>query len=130
MKTARILFFSSLFFCVVFMGITTVGGIAEMRVSPQVDMILAMIMELLTVCLIPLTLRAHKSEAFMGCLKRNSQNPQQALAVLRISVIEMLVLLNLICYMLTLNATFQYLALISFIIFAFIYPRKPENTEA
>ena len=95
--------------------------LAEMRVTAQQDMMMAIVAELLTICMIPLTLKAHK----LAFLKNNLTNLQ--LFVMRMAVIEFLVLMNTTCYMLTCNATFSWLAGMALLSFAFLFPTRTED---
>lgn len=88
------------------------------------EYIAAVVMELLTIALIPLALRLFKFRRVKDDL---SANPEQALCrwgVVRLSLLADPMLINTLLYYIFLNVAFGYMAIIGLLSMVFIYPSK------
>ena len=111
-------------------GILTPGGLGGDKAA-EFPVLTAL--ELLTVCLIPFSL-------YLFRVKRVRQNllatPAQSLLTwgfVRLAMLAFLVIVNVACYYLYMNASFGYMAIIAAICMLFVYPSlgrcKEETTE-
>lgn len=86
---------------------------------------LTSIMELLTVCSIPLAMRLFKFKTISDMLVRRKEQALMALGTLRLQMICIPMVVNTALYYVSgINVAFGYMAIILLICLAFIYPTK------
>ena len=97
----------------------------------QVEFAILTVMELLTIGCIPLALRLLKFKKIEADLQERHEEALLKWGVLRLSMLEVPLILNTICYYLFLNTSFGYMAIILLLCMAFVYPTKEKcNVEA
>lgn len=98
-------------------GLLPNGELAEEK---QTEFVVLSIMELLTICLIPLALRLFKFQR----VKRELITPQglRRWAMVRLMMIGDLILVNILLYYLFMNPAFGYMGIILFLCMFFIVP--------
>ena len=94
------------------------------------DYYLAIIMELITICLIPLSLRLFKFKKIKAVLQEKSFEGLKRLASLRMCMLVVPMMLNTILYYLFMNVAFGYMGIIGLLCLVFVYPSKSRcNSE-
>lgn len=83
-----------------------------------------MIMELLTICLIPFSLRLFKFKHVRRQLTSNAASALRKWGAIRLFMIALPMIINTILYYQFMNVAFGYLAIICLLSLAFIYPSK------
>lgn len=83
-----------------------------------------MIMELLTICLIPFSLRLFKFKHVRCQLASNAASSLRKWGAIRLFMIALPMIFNTILYYQFMNVAFGYLAIICLLSLAFIYPSK------
>ncbi len=103
-------------------GIITEGGLTGAS-DGQTEFSATMLMELITLCSIPVALRLFKFKAIEARLK---DSPRQLLRFgsVRILMLGAPMAINLLLYYLFLSATFGYMTLILFLAMTFVYPSE------
>ena len=93
--------------------------------SGQKEFVCSVVMELLTICCIPLSLRLFKYKKVAEALKSDDAQALRALqrwGSVRLDVLGVLLLVNVLFYYLFVHAAFCYMAVIVFLSLFFIYP--------
>ena len=121
---------AALFFVILFETDILESGIMA-GADSQVEFAILTVMELLTIGCIPLALRLLKFKKIEADLQERHEEALLKWGVLRLSMLEVPLILNTICYYLFLNASFGYMAIILLLCMAFVYPTKEKcNVEA
>ena len=93
--------------------------------SGQKEFVCLVVMELLTICCIPLSLRLFKYKKVAEALKSDDAQAVRALqrwGSVRLDVLGVLLVVNVLFYYLFVHAAFCYMAVIVFLSLFFIYP--------
>ncbi len=93
--------------------------------SGQKEFVCLVVMELLTICCIPLSLRLFKYNKVAKVLKSDDEQAIRALqrwGSVRLDVLGVLLVVNVLFYYLFVHAAFCYMAVIVFLSLFFIYP--------
>ncbi len=93
--------------------------------SGQKEFVCLVVMELLTICCIPLSLRLFKYKKVAEALKSDDAQALHALqrwGSVRLDVLGALLVVNVLFYYLFVHAAFCYMAVIVFLSLFFIYP--------
>ena len=121
---------AALFFVILFETDILESGIMA-GADSQVEFAILTVMELLTIGCIPLALRLLKFKKIEADLQERHEEALLKWGVLRLSMLEVPLILNTICYYLFLNTPFGYMAIILLLCMAFVYPTKEKcNVEA
>ncbi len=86
------------------------------------NFISATVMELLTLCTIPLVLRLFHFRTIKAQLTSQHHKALAKWGTVRMTLLGVVTLANAVLYYLTMNAAFGYLAIISMLCFFFIFP--------
>lgn len=97
------------------------GGLSEAK---NTEFLLTSLMELLTICLIPLSLRLFKFNKIHQALIATREQGLRKLGSIRMMMLCLPMVINTILYYLFMNVAFGYMAIIGFICLPFIYPSK------
>ncbi|MCD8297123.1 MAG: hypothetical protein LUC88_06070 [Prevotella sp.] len=97
------------------------GDLSE---NKNVEFLLTSIMELLTICLIPLSLRLFKFAKIHQILVATREKGLRKLGSMRMLSLCLPMVVNTILYYQFMNVTFGYMAIIGLICLPFIYPSK------
>lgn len=95
--------------------------------NKTIDFVYATVMELLTICCLPLTLRLFKIKQihrFLSSRSDLSATRLMRLGSVRLITIGLLIIANTLLYYSFMNVAFGYMAIISFLCMFFIYPSK------
>lgn len=84
----------------------------------------AIAMELITICLIPVALRLFKFGKVKASLKENSIDGLKKWGALRLAMLVIPMLLNAILYYAFMNVAFGYMGIIGLLCMVFVYPSK------
>lgn len=95
------------------------GGLAG---DVQGEFLAATIMELLTICAIPLALRLFKFRKVRGIIEKEKADGLFRMALIRMAMICLPMLVNTLLYYLYMTPAFGYMAMVGFISMAFITP--------
>ena len=90
--------------------------------NPQTEFVVTIVMELLTICLIPIALRMFKVKSIDSSLKTEGAKALKKWGSLRIAMLGVPLFVNTLLYYLFLNTTFGYMAIITLISMVFIFP--------
>lgn len=90
--------------------------------SSDLMYIIMMVMELLTICLVPVALKMFRMKILKRKLSNNGGGALLRWGTLRILLIGLPMLLNTIFYYLFMAVAFAYMAVIGLLCFSFIYP--------
>ena len=121
---------AALFFVILFETDILESGIMA-GADSQVEFAILTVMELLTIGCIPLALRLLKFKKIEADLQERHEEALLKWGVLRLSMLEVPLILNTICYYLFLNTSFGYMAIILLLCMALVYPTKEKcNVEA
>lgn len=101
-------------------GIMESGYLATQE--SNTEFILTIIIELLTLAVIPLSLKLFRFKSVKQSLIAGRETALVKWGTIRISMLLLLLLLNVILYYLFMNTSFAYMALIVIICLPFIYP--------
>ncbi len=82
------------------------------------------ILELLTICLIPLALRLFKFKRVAAELQTGGEPAYRTWSIVRIDMLTTPMVINTLGYYLTLNVALGYLAILGLLALPFIYPSK------
>lgn len=85
---------------------------------------MAIVMEIITICLIPLALRLFKFGKVKASLKENSIYGLKKWGTLRLAMLVIPMLLNAILYYAFMNVAFGYMGIIGLLCMVFVYPSK------
>lgn len=88
------------------------------------DYYAAIIMELITICLIPISLRLFKFKKVKAALKEKSWDGLKSWGSLRLLMLVVPVVLNTLLYYLFMNVAFGYMGIIGLLCLVFVYPSK------
>ncbi len=88
-----------------------------------------MLMELLTICLVPVALKMFSFKRLKNRLSNGGGSSLVRWGTLRIMLIGLPMLLNTIFYYLFMSVAFAYMAVIGLLCFSFIYPSKGRCIE-
>ncbi len=95
-------------------------GVAES--NKNLEFILTCIMELFTICFIPLSLRLFKFSKVQQALKSSPKKSLLFWGSIRMSLLTVPMVINTIMYYLFQNVAFGYMAIVGLICLIFIYP--------
>lgn len=99
--------------------ITLEGGLAG---DVQGEFLTATVMELLTICSIPLALRLFKFRKVRSIIEKEKEDGLFRMALIRMALICLPMLVNTLLYYLYMAPAFGYMAMVGFISMAFITP--------
>lgn len=103
------------------------GAYADNKIA---DYYVAIAMELVTICLIPLSLRLFKFKKVKAAIKAGSYNGLLHWGALRLAMLVVPMVANAILYYLFMNVAFGYMGIIGLLCLVFVYPSKTRcNTE-
>lgn len=88
------------------------------------DYYVAIAMELITICLIPLALRMFKFKKVQASVKKDSEHNYMRWASLRIVMLTLPMMVNAWLYYQFMNVAFGYMGIIGLLCLVFIYPSK------
>ena len=88
----------------------------------QLGFYAAVVMELVTICAIPLALRLFKFRSVFLALKQDKEKALLKWGTVRMLMLCVPMILNTICYYLFMNVAFAYMAIILFLCLFFVYP--------
>ena len=111
-------------------GILTPGGLGGNKAA-EFPVLTAM--ELLTVCLIPFSLYLFRVKSVRQNLLAAPAQSMLTWGFVRMAMLAFLLVVNVVCYYLYMNASFGYMAIIAAISMLFIYPsigRCKEETSS
>jgi hypothetical protein len=114
---------AALFFVILFETDILESGIMA-GADSQVEFAILTVMELLTIGCIPLALRLLKFKKIEADLQERHEEALLKWGVLRLSMLEVPLILNTICYYLFLNTSFGYMAIIVMLTMPFVCPTK------
>ena len=92
--------------------------------NKEQEFIVTTILQILTICNIPLALRLFKFEGIKKIINKKREKGHFHMASLRISLLTLPMIANIICYYLYMNVAFLYLTIILAISLVFIIPTK------
>lgn len=95
------------------------GGLAG---DVQGEFLTATVMELLTICSIPLALRLFKFRKVRSIIEKEKEDGLFRMALIRMALICLPMLVNTLLYYLYMAPAFGYMAMVGFISMAFITP--------
>lgn len=124
-KILTILFWTLLLTSVIIAVIFETGIMESGYLATQesnTEFILTIIIELLTLAVIPLSLKLFRFKSVKQSLIAGRETALVKWGTIRISMLLLLLLLNVILYYLFMNTSFAYMALIVIICLPFIYP--------
>ncbi len=88
-----------------------------------------MLMELLTICLVPVALKMFSIKRLKNILCKGGGDALVKWGAVRISLIGLPMLLNTVFYYLFMSVAFAYMAVIGLLCFSFVYPGKDRCIE-
>lgn len=86
------------------------------------------VMELLTVCLLPLALKIMGTKRVKESA-RKSDRKYTAIAAARLAMIGVPIIINILSYYVFMNVAFAYLAIIGTVCLAFVYPNRGRKED-
>lgn len=86
------------------------------------------VMELLTVCLLPLALKIMGTKRVKESA-RKSDRKYTAIAAARLAMIGVPIIINILFYYVFMNVAFAYLAIIGTVCLAFVYPNRGRKED-
>lgn len=86
------------------------------------------VMELLTVCLLPLALKIMGIKGVKESA-RKSDRKYTAIAAARLAMIGVPIIINIVSYYVFMNVAFAYLAIIGAVCLAFVYPNRGRKED-
>lgn len=120
--------FVSLVIIVLFESETLLPGVfGDNKIA---DYYVAIVMELFTICLIPLALRLFKFKKVKASLKETSFKGLLHWGTIRLLLLVIPMMVNTIFYYLFMNVAFGYMGIIGLLCLVFVYPSRTRcNTE-
>lgn len=88
----------------------------------QVEFVIMSMMEILTIIAIPVALKLFKFKAIANKLASDTLLHFERWGIVRLSLLNVPMVINLVCYYLFVGAGFGYLAIILFLSLFFVYP--------
>lgn len=88
----------------------------------QVEFVIMSMMEILTIIAIPVALKLFKFKAIANKLASDTLLHFERWGIVRLCLLNVLMVINLVCYYLFVGAGFGYLAIILFLSLFFVYP--------
>lgn len=118
----------SLLFIILFENeILLPGGYGDDKMA---DYYVAIVMELITICLIPIALRLFKFKKVRESLKDKNIDALKGWGSLRLTMLTLPMMLNTLLYYLFMNVAFGYMGIIGLLCLVFVYPSKTRcNSE-
>lgn len=92
--------------------------------NKEQEFIVTTILQILTICNIPLALRLFKFEAVKKVISKKREKGHFHMASLRMSLLTVPMIANIVCYYIYMNVAFLYLTIILAISLVFIIPTK------
>lgn len=92
--------------------------------NKEQEFIVTTILQILTICNIPLALRLFKFEAVKKVISEKREKGHFHMASLRMSLLTVPMIANIVCYYIYMNVAFLYLTIILAISLVFIIPTK------
>lgn len=108
---------------IILLAESDVFGMGIMANNRQLEFVIMCVMEIVTIILIPCALKLFKFNLIAK--KINSEKSLETLAhwgVIRLLMLNILMLINIVCYYLFMGVGFGYLAIILFLSLFFVYP--------
>ena len=96
----------------------------------KTEFYLLTIMELLTICIIPLALRLFKFNKVKTDLLQKREQALARWGIIRLDMLCLPMFINAVLYYVYMHAAFGYLAIILFICLFFVYPSIPSTSSA
>lgn len=96
-----------------------VGTLAD---DKNCEFVVTTVMELITICAIPLALRMMKFGPVRRIVRKESVDGYQKVAVIRLAILEFVVIVNILFYYFFMNVAFAYMSIIGAISLAFVTP--------
>lgn len=126
-KTSVILksfLFSSVALCIVLLLIAEFGRsvIGKWDIPPIAEFYINIVLELVTLCFIPLALRLFKFKRISQSLGKNREKALLKWGCIRMAMLCLPMIANMILFALTDKAAYFYMAVILFLCLFFIYP--------
>ncbi len=126
-RTMRILqveLFAAVFISLIIVALyeTLLLPVGVVESNKNLEFILSCIMELLTICFIPLSLRLFKFLKVQQALKSKGEKSLLFWGSIRMSLLTVPMIINTILYYLFQNVAFGYMAIVGLICLIFIYP--------
>lgn len=88
----------------------------------QVEFVIMSMMEILTIIAIPVALKLFKFKAIANKLASDTLLHFERWGIVRLCLLNVLMVINLVCYYLFVGSGFGYLAIILFLSLFFVYP--------
>lgn len=88
----------------------------------QVEFVIMSMMEILTIIAIPVALKLFKFKAIANKLASDTLLHFERWGIVRLCLLNVLMVINLVCYYLFVGAGFGYLSIILFLSLFFVYP--------
>lgn len=98
-----------------------VGALAGDKVA---EYYVATVMELLTICLIPLSLRLFKFKAVRKALTADAATALRRWGMLRMAMLTVPMMVNCVLYYQFMNVAFGYMGIIGLLCLVFVFPSK------
>ena len=101
------------------------NNVGIMHDDKSSDFIMTSIMEIITICLIPVSLRLFKFKKIRnGILSDTTENHSSfiAWAIVRLGMLQLPMIVNAILYYMYMNVAFGYMGIILFLVSFFIFP--------
>ena len=101
------------------------NNVGIMHDDKSSDFIMTSIMEIITICLIPVSLRLFKFKKIRnGILSDTTENHSSfiAWAIVRLEMLQLPMIVNAILYYMYMNVAFGYMGIILFLVSFFIFP--------
>lgn len=109
---------------IVVMGETGLFPTGILSKNVQMEFVLLASMEILTICLIPLSLRLFKFKRVHEDLVERREVALQKWGIIRLEMLSAPMVVNTLLYYLSMNAAFGYLAIILFLCMFFVVPTR------
>ena len=132
--------FASAAFCAALLALKETGAVSAdlWKVDTVTEFYITVVMELLTLCAIPVALRLFKWKGVAQSLCQHKEKALLRWGALRMAMLCVPMVLNTVCYIVFGKVAFFYLAVILFICLFFVYPSMgrceaevtpPDNNE-
>ena len=109
---------------IVLLGELNIIPAGKLEGIEQIEFILLAVMEMVTICMIPLALRLFRFKKVKSQLVEQREKGLQKWGTIRMEMLTVPMVVNTLLYYLTMHAAFGYLAIILFLCMFFIVPTK------
>ena len=109
---------------IVLLGELNIIPTGKLEGNDQIEFILLAVMEMVTICMIPLALRLFRFKKVKSQLVERREKGLQKWGTIRLEMLTVPMVVNTVLYYLTMHAAFGYLAIILFLCMFFVVPTK------